>query len=64
MTVESEPFTEEMGEPGKVIEKKVSDKDLKKETVKKNPSNMLTKFFKPLDPEEKQKILLNELAKV
>jgi hypothetical protein len=43
-------------------EKKPTDKEGK--PVKKNPTNMLTRFFKPMDPEEKQKILLNELAKV
>jgi hypothetical protein len=47
-------------------EKKPSESTKKSEISKKpqNPSANLTKFFKPMQPEEKQKILLNELAKV
>jgi hypothetical protein len=47
-------------------DKKSSEKDLKKaDTAKKqNPSINLTKFFKPMLPEEKEKLLLTELAKV
>ena len=47
-------------------EKKGIEVAKKSEISKKpqNPSTNLTKFFRPMQPEEKQKLLLNELAKV
>ena len=47
-------------------EKKASDSTKKSDVSKKpqNPSINLTKFFRPMQPEEKQKFLLNELEKV
>jgi hypothetical protein len=47
-------------------EKKASESTKKSEISKKpqNPSTNLTKFFKPMQPEEKQKLLLYELEKV
>ena len=48
------------------IDKKSCEKDAKKVEAQKkqNPGINLTKFFKPMLPEEKEKLLLNELAKV
>ena len=60
-------MTAQDGGPAEGADAKPNEKRLgasEKAAAKKNPSNMLTKFFKPMDPEEKQKILLNELAKV
>jgi hypothetical protein len=47
-------------------EKKPTESTKKSEISKKpqNPAANLTKFFKPMQPEEKQKFLLNELEKV
>lgn len=45
-------------------DKKGPSEAKKAEPPKKNPAFSLTKFFKPMQPEEKEKMLLNELAKV
>lgn len=47
-------------------EKKAGESTKKSDMSKKppNPSLNLTKFFRPMQPEEKEKLLLNELAKV
>ena len=50
-----------------INEKKSCEKDSKKsEAAKKipKPAFNLTRFFKPMQPEEKEKLLLSELAKV
>lgn len=45
--------------------KKLQDNSLlPAEQPKKNPAFSLNKFFKPMKPEDKEKMLLSELAKV
>ncbi len=63
----STEMREDMNDQGRAVnDKKSSEKDIKKAEEKKkpNPGLNLTKFFKPMQPEEKEKLLLNELAKV